>query len=489
MEKLSPLSHWPVYQRDSLRALERELQARSTKPLMEQAGQAAAQLALATAPHARRIWVAAGPGNNGGDGLEAAKHLHLAGKEVIVSLLLDPDKHPADAKAALARALQAGVAVQTQLPSAWLASMTEQDLCIDALLGIGGTKPLNTELQNWVNAMNTSPAQVLAIDIPTGLDADSGLVPPENLAVNASHTLTFLAGKPGLFMNHGRDVCGQIWLDRLEGGLPAHRTFQKPAPQAMLNVATTRHIKTHASHKGSHGDVVIVGGALGMGGAAVLAATAALHAGAGRVMVSWLGGSANTLPPDVMQPDAAALELERLSVVAGCGGGQAIAERLPDILQRSAHLILDADGLNALAADEGLKTLLRLRGAGKPTVLTPHPLEAARLLGISTAQVQSDRLKSAQRIADLFSCVVVLKGSGSIVAAPDHLPVINTTGNGRLATGGTGDVLAGLVGARMAQGMNAWDATCTAVHQHGLIADQWPADKGLTAQHLALQIQ
>jgi hydroxyethylthiazole kinase-like uncharacterized protein yjeF len=489
MEKLSPSSLWPVYQRDALRALERELQARSTSPLMVQAGQATAQLALAMAPHAQRIWVAAGPGNNGGDGLEAAMHLHQAGKEVIVSLWLDPEKHPADAKAALARALQAGVSVQTQMPTPWLASMTEQDLCIDALLGIGGTKPLNTELQKWVNAMNTSPAQVLAIDIPTGLDADSGQIPPETQAVHASHTLTFLAGKPGLFMNHGRDVCGQIWLHRLEGALSAHRTFLRPAPQAMLNVAANRTIKTHASHKGSHGDVVIVGGASGMGGAAVLAATAALHAGTGRVMVSWLDGSANTLPPDVMQPDAAALDLERLSVVAGCGGGKAIAKRLPDILQRSAHLTLDADGLNALAADEGLKTRLRLRGAEKYTVLTPHPLEAARLLGIHTAQVQSDRLASAQRIADLFSCVVVLKGSGSIVAAPDHLPVINTTGNGRLATGGTGDVLAGLVGARIAQGMSAWDAACAAVHQHGLIADQWPADKGFTAQRLALQIQ
>ena len=489
MEKLTPSSHWTLYERDALRAFERELQAHSKTPLMVQAGRSAAELALAVAPHARRIWVAAGPGNNGGDGLEAAMHLHQAGKQVIVSLLLDPDIHPADGKAALARALQAGVAVQTPTPSAWLEGMTEQDLCIDALLGIGGNKPLNTDLQSLVNAMNISPAQVLAIDIPTGLNADSGQIAPGTLAANAAHTLTFLAGKPGLFMNHGRDVCGQIWLGRLDGELPPQNSLRRASPQALLNVVAQRPPKRHASHKGSHGDVAIVGGASGLSGAAVLAATAALHAGAGRVMVNWLGESADTLPPDVMQADADTLKLERLSVVAGCGGGQDIAIRLPEILERSAHLTLDADGLNALATDEHLKKRLRLRGPEKPTVLTPHPLEAARLLGVSTDQVQSHRLASAQEIAQQFSCVVVLKGSGSIVASPNRTPVINTTGNGRLATGGTGDVLAGLVGTRMAQGMSAWDAACSAVHQHGLIADHWADDQAFTAQRLAQKIQ
>jgi ADP-dependent NAD(P)H-hydrate dehydratase / NAD(P)H-hydrate epimerase len=489
MEQLTPSSHWPIYLKDALRILERELQARSKTPLMVQAGKATARLALALAPHARKIWVAAGPGNNGGDGLEAAMHLHQAGKEVVVSLLLDPDKHPSDAKAALARALQAGVTVQTQIPSAWLSSMTAQDLCIDALLGTGGTKTLNTAMQSLVKAMNASPAQVLAIDIPTGLDADSGQIHPANAAVHAAHTLTFLAGKPGLFMNHGRDVCGQLWLERLEGALPIPNSFRRPTPQAWTNVVAERPLKLHASHKGSHGDVVIVGGAQGMGGAAVLAATSALQAGAGRVMVSCLGVPASALPPDVMQPDEDTLELEHLSVVAGCGGSHTFAARLPDLLQRSAQLTLDADGLNALATDEHLQNLLRLRGPDKPTVLTPHPLEAARLLGISTAEVQNQRLSSAQKLADQYSCVVVLKGSGTVIAAPDRLPVINMTGNGRLATGGTGDVLAGLVGARMAQGMSAWDAACSAVQQHGEIADQWPAETALTASRLAQKIQ
>jgi hydroxyethylthiazole kinase-like uncharacterized protein yjeF len=183
------------------------------------------------------------------------------------------------------------------------------------------------------------------------------------------------------------------------------------------------------------------------------------------------------------------LEWAQLSVVAGCGGGQAIAIRLPDILKNSPQLTLDADGLNALAADENLQDLLRLRGPEKETVLTPHPLEAARLLGIQTAQVQNDRLACAQQLADRYTCVVVLKGSGTIIAGHERVPVINTTGNGRLAIGGTGDVLAGLIGARMAQGMSAWDAACSAVHQHGLIADQWPENVALTASRLAQNIQ
>jgi hydroxyethylthiazole kinase-like uncharacterized protein yjeF len=241
--------------------------------------------------------------------------------------------------------------------------------------------------------------------------------------------------------------------------------------------------------------VAVIGGegmaahGMGMTGAAVLAATAALHAGAGRVMLSLLSGQASdSVPPDVMQRNYKRLALEKLHVVCGCGGGSAVQEVLPEVLRRSAHLVLDADGLNAVAQEPSLQQALRQRDKAQPTVITPHPLEAARLLGCHTQQVQNDRLKAAQELAERFQCSVVLKGSGTVIAAPGFTPRINITGNGRLAIGGTGDVLAGLVGARMAQGLSAFDAACTAVAQHGQVADDWPPGEALTASRLAQKL-
>jgi hydroxyethylthiazole kinase-like uncharacterized protein yjeF len=194
-----------------------------------------------------------------------------------------------------------------------------------------------------------------------------------------------------------------------------------------------------------------------------------------------------------MQGRFKTLALERLNVVCGCGGGTAVQAVLPEVLRRSARLVLDADGLNAVAHDKPLQNALRRRATqepgGRATVITPHPLEAARLLGCTTDAVQSQRLQSAQELVDLFQCCVVLKGSGTVIAAPGHTPRINTSGNGRLATGGTGDVLAGLVGARMAQGYGAFDAACAAAAQHGELADSWPPGLALTASRLASRLQ
>jgi hydroxyethylthiazole kinase-like uncharacterized protein yjeF len=255
-----------------------------------------------------------------------------------------------------------------------------------------------------------------------------------------------------------------------------------------------RPTKSHASHKGSHGDLAVIGGeaddaGMGMTGAALLAASAALHAGAGRVLLSTLSGQAmDTAPPDLMQRHWQSLELEHLQVVCGCGGGSAVKAALPDVMRRSKQLVLDADGLNAVSQDPRLQGLLRQRAQSHTTVITPHPLEAARLLNSSTSEVQNNRLKAAQNLVNLFECTVVLKGSGTVIAAPGQTPRINTTGNGRLAMGGTGDVLAGLIGARMAQGSSAFEAACMAVAQHGQVADDWPQGWALTASRLARQL-
>jgi hydroxyethylthiazole kinase-like uncharacterized protein yjeF len=168
------------------------------------------------------------------------------------------------------------------------------------------------------------------------------------------------------------------------------------------------------------------------------------------------------------------LDYSGMTVVAGCGGGAAIAEVLPELLERAQHLVLDADALNRISENPSLQQQLQRRAAGS-TVLTPHPLEAARPLGIGTTEVQRDRLQAAQTLADRFQSVVVLKGSGTVIAAPGELPRINPTGNAKLATAGTGDVLAGLIAAHWAGGETALEAACHAVYRHGLAADRWPS--------------
>ena len=493
LQSLTSDSAWPIYGRDGVRALEALLQAKNPVPLMQQAGLATAQLAMAMAPHAQRIWVAAGPGNNGGDGLEAALHLHRWGKNVSVSLMGSVDAMPADARAAWQRAHTAGVPISHGLPSDGLKGLGPNDLIIDALLGIGAKRPLQETMLSWVEATNQSMAMVLAVDAPTGLDADSGVFLGQGQdaqCIKANHTLTFIAAKPGLFMGHGRDMCGHIWLAHL--GWTS--TASGPAPAAWLNQETSRPTKTHASHKGSYGDVAVIGGeadvhGMGMTGAAVLAATSALHAGAGRVILSLLSGQASSkAEADLMQRDWQSLNLERLHVVCGCGGGLSVKQVLPPVLQRSMQLVLDADGLNAVSQDAQLQALLRQRAQSQATVLTPHPLEAARLLNTHTQEVQKNRLAAAQNLMDMFHCTVILKGSGTVIASPGQTPRINHSGNGRLAVGGTGDVLAGLVGARMAQGYTAFEAACTAVAQHGQVADHWAEGQALTASGLAMRL-
>ena len=442
--------------------------------LMQRAGQAVAQLALALTPHARRIWIACGPGNNGGDGLEAALHLQQWGKSPVVTWLGQPDRAPSDASAAYLRAVQSGVTFSTTPPH-------DFDLCIDALLGIGSqTRAPEERMVEWITRMNTACAPVLAVDVPTGLQPDTGHA--ETTSVHAHHTLSLLTLKPGLFTAHGRDAAGSVWLDNLGCNAP----FQ---PTAWLTGAPETALRLHATHKGSYGDVAVVGGAAGMTGAALLAACAALHAGAGRVFVSLLDDSTlriDTSQPELMFRSFNALDFTSMTVVCGCGGGEAIRPQLPKLLATAARIVIDADAINSIATDIELQTLASTRNQRlAPTVLTPHPLEAARLLGRSVSQVQQNRLACAQELAQKFDCTVVLKGSGTVIATPGSTPCINPTGNARLASGGTGDVLAGMIAARLAAGQPTFQAACDATYQHGLQADHWPEDHTLTAGALA----
>ncbi len=469
----------PVFDVAASRAIETEALAQHPPhALMQAAGKAVARLALAVAPHARTIWVACGPGNNGGDGLVAATELHRAGLAVQATLYGDAARLPADASLALAAAHNAGVRISAALPE------STHDLAIDALLGLGATRAPQGAMANAVRHINAGSAPVIAVDLPSGLDANTG----QRLGIDtvrATHTLALLTLKPGLFTADARDHAGEVWLDRL-GVLES-----KATPSAWLTgtqdlgPALTR--RRHAHHKGSFGDIAIVGGAPGMSGAALLAARAALAAGAGRVFVSLLDGNGPQL--DMLHPElmfrpgwwrSPAEVLARSTVVCGCGGGAAVHEVLPALLARCARLVLDADALNALSADTMLRTLLDARaGRGLWTVLTPHPLEAARLLESDAASVQADRFKAARALAQRHQCVVLLKGSGSLIAAPDQTLAINPTGNALLATGGTGDVLAGWLGGLWAPHAHTPDAAHTAYRVavatawiHGRAADQ-----------------
>jgi hydroxyethylthiazole kinase-like uncharacterized protein yjeF len=413
--------------------------------LMRRAGVATARLALAVAPHADRIWIAAGPGNNGGDGLEAAAQLTQAGKQVEVSLVGDAASLPDDAKDAWTRALKAGVRIR----AGGLVPQPPPDLAIDALLGVGANRAPQGLFAAAIHQINALPCPVLAMDLPSGLHANTGQ-PLGEACVDADHTLSLLTLKPGLFTGAGRDHAGAVWLDTL--GVDA----EAQAPRAWLAGLADAVLPSprHVLHKGSFGDTVVIGGATGMSGAALLAARAAHAAGAGRVFVNLLDRPAfsiDPLRPELMfrdvWPGADLHTLTHSTVVCGCGGGDAVRVPLPRLLSQVPRLVLDADALNAIAADTTLQTLLQARGArGLGTVLTPHPLEAARLLGTHTASVQADRLVAAQRLADHYRCSVLLKGSGTVIASAGQSPSINPTGNAALASAGTGDVLAGWLG-------------------------------------------
>lgn len=468
---------WPLHGKSTTRALESLALAR-TQPhaLMARAGLASARLALAVRPHARRIVVLAGPGNNGGDGLIAACHLQRLGLQVRVCHLADAGRLPADAADARRQGSSAGLTMEARVPD-----LSDADLVIDALLGIGGTRPPEGPIAEAIAATAAGPAPVLAIDVPSGLDADTG-TRLGGCAVEARWTLSLLTLKPGLFTAEGRDCSGDVWFDDLECG-----DGTPPTPDAWLGAATVHPAgsfprRRHAQHKGSFGDLIVVGGAPGMLGAAALAAQAALTAGAGRVYVAPLdaGSAAQAGLPEVMLRDrpwqADPQALQRSTVVCGCGGGPRVAEVLPSVLSNAGRLVLDADGLNAVARDAALQHQLRQRlGRGQPTVITPHPLEAARLLGCSTAALQADRLAAVRRLADDYGVVALIKGSGTVLAAPKRTPWINASGNARLATPGSGDVLAGWIGglwSAQADGADAaWQSACGAVWLHGRAAD------------------
>jgi hydroxyethylthiazole kinase-like uncharacterized protein yjeF len=472
----------PVYLTADVRAIEAKA-APNTPPLMERAGLAAAEVARdLSGGTGKPMLVFAGPGNNGGDAFVVALHLKQWYFNVTVVFAGDEQKLSADAKAALGAWRKAGGAMTQALPAS-----QQWGLVVDGIFGIGLERDVSGRYAEWINSINRLGAAVLALDVPSGLHSDSGRV--MGCAIRATHTVTFIALKPGLLTLDGPDHCGEVHLRDL--GLDTQKL--RPAQGHLIGrevLADALKPRLQNSHKGDYGSVGIIGGDHGMVGAALLAGRAALKSGTGRVYVGLLARNAPLLDaeqPELMLRNAdEVLKLANLTCLAvGPGLGQTpdAAFYLGWALESPLPLVLDADGLNLVAAGVGLAGRLKNRKAA--TLLTPHPAEAARLLATTTREVQNDRLGAAIGLARNLNSFVVLKGAGSICAAPDGTWHMNTSGNPGMASAGMGDVLTGMVAALLSQGVEPKAALLAGVYMHGAAADQAVASGagpvGLTA--------
>ncbi len=460
----------PLYTVAGVRALEAAaLRADPDVRLMERAGLAAAERARALlGDTGRSALVLAGPGNNGGDAFEVATHLKRGFHRVDVVFAGDAGKLGADAAAALAKWNAADGRLLQSVPA-----LARYDLVVDGLLGIGLARAPAGAIAALIERANALAGAKLALDIPSGIAADTGAAP--GVAFRATHTITFIAHKPGLHTLDGPDHCGAVEVATLGLDAPA---LQPPdgwlVPASFSAAKLVRRPRNF--HKGLAGSLGIVGGASGMVGAALLAGRAALRLGAGRVFVGLLASDAPAVDfaqPELMLRAAESLlaEAPLTALAAGPGlGTDAAAQRaLAQALRLELPLVLDADALNLVATYSVLQSAVQ--GRRLPTLLTPHPAECARLLGVATPDVQADRIAAARQLAARLKSLVALKGNGTVIATPDGRWWINATGNPGMASAGMGDVLTGFAGALLAQGLAPEEALLAAVNLHGAAAD------------------
>ena len=432
----------PIYAAADIRRIE-QAAAGANPPLMERAGAAAAALAARLASDTRKdVLVLAGPGNNGGDARVVAERLR--GKFFRVTVAAQPSEVP-------------------DLP--W-------GLVVDGLFGIGLARELSGDYVRLVEIANRQACPVLSLDVPSGIDADTGRA--LGRAVRATHTITFIALKPGLLTLDGPDHAGEITLDALglEPGktVPPTGWVAEPAPFQGALKSRPRNF-----HKGMAGSLGILGGADGMAGATLLAARAALKLGAGRVYAGFLAEDYPTLDPAAPElmlrhaDDVLGQDLDAIVAGPGLGTGERAETLVGAAIASDLPLVLDADALNLISESEDLRKACARRKAD--TLLTPHPAEAARLLAENTGAIQADRLAAAKNLSRHFNAHVVLKGNGSIVAARDGHWFINRTGNPGMASAGMGDVLSGILGALLAQHYSGESSLVLGVHLHGASGD------------------
>jgi ADP-dependent NAD(P)H-hydrate dehydratase / NAD(P)H-hydrate epimerase len=474
-----------------MRAIDRATSERFGVPslaLMENAGAAVAEHVLVCYGEAQKIVVFCGKGNNGGDGFVAARHLHEKGKTVQVVLLADPSELKGDA-AEMYRKLPVAAAIVRsgdELKSERAQSVLAADLYLDAILGTGFKPPVSGLYADAIEIMNAAQAPIVAVDIPSGADADA-MSTQQGIVARANSIVTFTAPRPA-----------HVFSSLIKGptcvagiGSPEEAIVSS----LQLNVITARDFapliapRPAESNKGNYGHVLVVGGALGKAGAAAMAGMAALRAGAGLSTVATAKSVLATVAgfhPEVMtEPLAetkagtissdAAERLEELAkgkTVLAIGPGISRDADTASLVRRlvtrgETPIVLDADGLNAFEGHTD-----ELNSKGRLLVITPHPGEMARLVGCSIAQVQKDRLRIARKFAREHELIVVLKGHRTLVIQSDGEAWVNTTGNPGMSTGGTGDILTGMVAGIVAQHpKDAFLAVCAAVHLHGLAGD------------------
>jgi ADP-dependent NAD(P)H-hydrate dehydratase / NAD(P)H-hydrate epimerase len=461
-------------------------------------------------PAGRTVAILVGPGNNGGDGLVIARHLHQLGADPRL-LLLAPDRLEGDAAVNLAIVRKLGLPEQTLAAGADLTAVRKvlrhSWLAVDSLFGTGLKREADGHFATIIELLNELPVPVVAVDIPSGLDADNGR--PLGSCVRADLTVTFALPKPGLVTGRGPEFAGR--LEVVDIGIP---------PAAVQKTGITTELLTPelvgpwlpprgaAAHKGSFGHLLAVAGGEGTTGAAILCGQGALRTGTGLVT---LGVPEKCNPVfETMLTEAMTIPLPaggrgRLSIedyeiiAAAASGKQALAVgpgmgTAPETaalvlrLYRECRLpmVVDADGLNILAANRET-----IAAPPAPRILTPHPGEMSRLYGRSTKEVQTDRLAAAAAFAREYRVFLVLKGAATVIAAPDGRLAVNPTGNAGMAAGGMGDVLTGIIGGLLAQGLDPWQAACLGVYAHGAAGDRLAAGAasfGFLAAELAREL-
>ena len=455
------------------------------RELMERAGAAAFDCLRAHWPRARRIAVVCGPGNNGGDGYVIARLAQVAGMQVVVWQLGDVQGLK-DAALACREAFDGRV-------EPWDGQAIESvDVIVDALLGTGLERPVEGLWRAVIEAMNSAAAPVLAVDVPSGLSADTGAV--MGVAAKAALTVSFIGLKQGLFTGDGPAVCGRVEFSALE--VPARVYASQFLSASRLDMGKLDHLlpaRDRSAHKGHFGHVLVVGGDYGYAGAAALAGEAAARTGAGLVSVAThpqhvaaiVGQRRELMVQGIENVDAFLPLLARASVVAiGPGLGQSDWSHvlLREVLASTLPLVMDADALTWLAANPQQRD---------HWVLTPHPGEAARLLATSSAAIQADRFSAVKQLQQRYGGVVVLKGAGSLVCDRDSRVAVNTSGNPGMASGGMGDVLTGVIAGLLAQGLGLDDAARLGVCLHGTAADEAAraGERGLLAGDLLPQLR
>lgn len=514
---------WPLVTAAAMQALDRQTIDGRGIPgelLMESAGRALVEPVLALLAASERgrrddrpVRAFCGAGNNGGDGFVAVRHLLAEGVAAEAVLVGEPDRLPADAAANWRRLVEFPAAqpvCRSVRPDDadfdWAALLDDTRVAIDALFGTGLRRPIEGGIARVIGALNAARGRglrVVAVDLPSGISADTGQI--LGVAVEADCTVTISLPKPGLALEPGRGLAGAIEVARvgIDDPDPA-----RPARIELWNAQAAGRrfpVRARDGHKGRFGHVLVAAGSTGKWGAASLSARAALRAGAGLVTLV-LPDVAGLVLPNL----CAEIMTERAPATASGGFAAAAAKRIEELAQTRTvlalgpglgvdpetvrcvlalvgdlerPLVVDADGLNALVGD-----LEALRARRAPTILTPHPGEAARLLETGTATINADRIGAARRLAAATGAVVILKGAGTVVAEPTGRVLVVPTGGPALSSGGTGDVLTGIVSALLAAGLEAFEAAGLAAWWHGETADRLPQAEsgfGLLASELA----